>query len=188
MSLKTQNTTPDQTFISRILHMARSRGADFALLEVSSHSIVQRRVKGLSFKVFCFTNLSQDHLDYHKDIESYFQAKLSILEELNLDTKIIVNIDDEYGKIFYKEAKFKGFKIEKIGFTDEADVKLRVTPITPDTQFIEIRKGEILYSFQTHLIGAFQALNLGMALLTCEKFGFKFQEMVSICNFLKPAW
>ena len=92
LSLRTDNTTPDQSFIARILQMAKLKGADYALLEVSSHSIVQKRIKNLAFNVFCFTNLSQDHLDYHKNMEKYFQAKLSILDILGLDTKLIVNI------------------------------------------------------------------------------------------------
>ena len=187
VSLKTDNTTPDQSFIAKILQMAKSKGADYALLEVSSHSIVQQRVKGVQFKVFCFTNLSQDHLDYHKNMEKYFQAKLSILDELTLDTKIIVNIDTEYGKIFFAKAKNKGFKIETIGFSDLADVKLRSSYGKPNIQFIEIIKGALIYEFQTHLIGAFQALNIGMALLACEKFGFKFQELVDCCSSLKPV-
>ena len=187
VSLKTDNTTPDQSFIAKILQMAKSKGADYALLEVSSHSIVQQRVKGVQFKVFCFTNLSQDHLDYHKNMEKYFQAKLSILDELTLDTKIIVNIDTEYGKIFFAKAKNKGFKIETIGFSDLADVKLRSSHGKPNIQFIEIIKGGLIYEFQTHLIGAFQALNIGMALLACEKFGFKFQELVDSCSSLKPV-
>ena len=138
---------------------------------------MQQRIKNLEFNVFCFTNLSQDHLDYHKDMETYFHAKLSILDMLRLDTNIIVNIDDQYGKIFLAEAKDKGFKTETIGFSDTADVKLRVTQGTPDIQFIEIIRGKLIYVFQTHLIGAFQAINLGMALLTCEKFGFKFEAV-----------
>ncbi len=187
LSLRTENTTPDKAFILRVLHMARSKGANHALLEVSSHSIVQHRVNGVAFKVFCFTNLTQDHLDYHKDMETYFQAKLGILDILSLDTKIIVNIDDKYGKIFFAKAKNKGFKIETIGFSDIANVKLRVTRGMQEIQFIEIMRGELVYRFQTHLIGVFQALNLGMALLTCEKFGFKFEDLVTSCNSLKPV-
>ena len=187
LSVRTDNTTPDQSFIAKILHMAKSKGADYGLLEVSSHAIVQRRITSVAFKVFCFTNLSQDHLDYHKSMETYFKAKLSILDILRLDTTIIVNIDDEYGKIFFTEAKNKGFKTKTIGFSDKAEVKLRVTQGSPDIQFIEIMKGEFSYGFQTHLIGEFQALNLGMALLTCEEFGFQFEDLVASCNSLKPV-
>ncbi len=187
LSLKTDNTTPDQALISRVLQTAKSKGADYALLEVSSHSLVQRRINGIAFKVFCFTNLSQDHLDYHKDMETYFQAKLSILDILNIDTKIIVNIDDKYGKMFFTEAKKKGFKVETIGCSDIADVKLRVTQGAQGIQFIEIVRDDFVYNFQTHLIGEFQAANLGMALLTCEKFGFEFDELVSFCDSLKPV-
>ena len=187
LSLKTENTTPDQAFISRVLQMAKSKGADYALLEVSSHALLQKRVNGIGFKVFCFTNLSQDHLDYHKDMEAYFDAKLSILNILSIDTKIIVNIDDEYGKKFFIKAKKKGFEVETIGCNDIADVKIRVAWEKPGIQVIEIIKSELVYSFQTHLIGAFQAANLGMALLICEKFGFEFDDMVRHCNSLKPV-
>ena len=187
ISLRTENTTPDQTFIYRILQLAKAEGANYALLEVSSHAITQKRINGVPFKVFCFTNLSQDHLDYHKDMETYFEAKLSILEILSLDTKIIVNIDDEYGKLFFAKAKNLGFKIETIGFSNEANVRLRVYQGTSNIQAVEIEKGKTTYRFQTHLIGKFQALNLGMALLTCEKFGFEFAELVHYCNFLKPV-
>ena len=86
-----------QSFIAKILQMAKLKGANHALLEVSSHSIVQKRIKNLAFNVFCFTNLSQDHLDYHKDMETYFRAKLSILDMLRLDTNIIVNIEKLIG-------------------------------------------------------------------------------------------
>ena len=187
INLTTQNTTPDQPFIYRILQMAKSKGANYALLEVSSHAIAQRRIDGVAFKVFCFTNLSQDHLDYHKDMGTYFQSKLSILDILSLDTKIIVNIDDEYGKLFFAKAKKIGFKIETIGFSNIANVKLRVHQGTSDIQLIEIIKGGQNYRFRTNLIGKFQVHNLGMALLTCETFGFELAELVNYCNFLKPV-
>ena len=187
MSLKTKNTTPDQTFIHRILQTAKSKGANYALLEVSSHSITQKRTNGVAFKVFCFTNLSQDHLDYHKNMEIYFQSKLSVLDILSLDTKIIVNIDDEYGKRFFAKAKKLGFKIETIGFAGKADVKLRIRQGNLDIQSVDVIKGGFIYNFQTHLVGKFQALNLGMALLTCENFGFDFAELVNYASALKPV-
>ena len=120
-------------------------------------------------------------------METYFQAKLSIIDTLNMDTKIIVNIDDEYGKIFFTKAKNKGFKVETIGRSATADVRLRITQGTLGIQFIEIVRGSLVYKFQTHLIGAFQAANLGMALLICEKFGFEFCEMLGFCDSLKPV-
>ena len=187
VSLRTENTTPDQTFIFRILQMAKSKGANYALLEVSSHSIVQRRINGVEFKVFCFTNLSQDHLDYHNDMETYFQSKLSILGTLSLNTKIIVNIDDKYGELFYEKAKSLGFQIETIGFSEKANVKLRAHQDTSDVQSVEINKDGLIHRFKTCLIGKFQAINLGMALLTCETFGFEFAKMVNYCDLLKPV-
>ena len=187
LTSRTENTTPDQTFIFRILQKAKSKGANYAFLEVSSHSIVQKRINGVVFKVFCFTNLSQDHLDYHKDMETYFQSKSSILDVLSLNTKIIVNIDDEYGKLFFQKAKNLGFQVETIGFSNEADVKFRVYQDRSHIQSVEIIKDGLIQGFRTRLIGKFQVVNLGMALLTCEKFGFELAELVNYCDYLKPV-
>ena len=187
LDLKTENTTPDQTYIHKVLNMAKLEKAEYAFLEVSSHSIVQKRIKGVPFNVFCFTNLSQDHLDYHKDMRTYFEAKLMILDLLDLQTKIIVNIDDKYGKIFSVTAKNKGFEVETIGFSDTADLKLKAHSETTGTQYIEITRGIFSGSFRTNLIGAFQAVNLAMAILTCVTFGFKLKDIVAGCKFLQPV-
>lgn len=187
LKIKTKNTTPDQVFIHRVLHMARNEKAEYALLEVSSHSIVQKRIKGITFKVFCFTNLSQDHLDYHKDMKSYFQSKLGILSFLGHETRIFVNIDDKYGKVFADIAKTKGFKVVTIGFDDIADVNVKVYQTNSYMQSVEIIKDKTTFSFKSNLLGTFQAINIGMALLTCETFGFIFEDMVSYCSSLNPV-
>ena len=80
------------------LSAAVKAGSKFAAMEVSSHSLHQGRVLGCSFEVAVFTNLTQDHLDYHKDMDDYFEAKALLFSDRYLQGRAIINIDDDYGK------------------------------------------------------------------------------------------
>ncbi len=97
-------TTPDCLTLHRSLAAMREAGAKVAIMEASSHSIDQRRVAGLNFAATAFTNLTQDHLDYHKTMESYFAAKRSLFADLPLKRKaMVINADDEYGRRLLEE-------------------------------------------------------------------------------------
>ncbi len=97
-------TTPDCLTIHRSLAAMRNAGAKVAIMEISSHSIDQKRIAGIPFKAVAFTNLTQDHLDYHKTMEAYFQAKRSIFCDFPLKDKImVVNADDGYGQRLLEE-------------------------------------------------------------------------------------
>jgi UDP-N-acetylmuramoyl-L-alanyl-D-glutamate--2,6-diaminopimelate ligase len=91
------HTTPFSVDLQRQLAAAVAAGCDTGIMEVSSHALAQGRVKGCPFAVSVFTNLTQDHLDYHKDMEDYFQAKALLFGEEYLIGRAIVNLDDEYG-------------------------------------------------------------------------------------------
>ncbi len=90
------NTTPSSFDINEMLAGGLRAGAEFLSIEVSSHALAQGRIAGMKFNVAVFTNLSGDHLDYHKDIEDYFEAK-SMLFKNSMSKHKVVNIDDEYG-------------------------------------------------------------------------------------------
>ncbi len=92
------HTTPFAVELQHQLAQALSAGSEVALMEVSSHALEQGRVKGCPFEVGVFTNLTQDHLDYHKNMENYFQAKALLFSPEYLTGRAIVNLDDEYGK------------------------------------------------------------------------------------------
>ena len=92
------HTTPESTEIAATLATARDAGAGLAVLEVSSHALAQDRAAGLSFRAAGFTNLTRDHLDYHRDMESYFQAKRRLFtEHLAEGGTAVVNADDAHG-------------------------------------------------------------------------------------------
>ncbi|MEO0836859.1 MAG: UDP-N-acetylmuramoyl-L-alanyl-D-glutamate--2,6-diaminopimelate ligase [Cyanobacteria bacterium J06642_3] len=92
------HTTPFAVELQAMLADAVKAGNDYAVMEVSSHALDQGRVKGCNFEVGVFTNLTQDHLDYHRDMEDYFQAKSLLFSPEYLSGKAIINLDDAYGK------------------------------------------------------------------------------------------
>ncbi|MFM6196195.1 MAG: UDP-N-acetylmuramoyl-L-alanyl-D-glutamate--2,6-diaminopimelate ligase, partial [Planktothrix sp.] len=91
------HTTPFAVELQEQLANARSAGADYAVMEVSSHALAQRRVQGCEFQVAVFTNLTQDHLDFHNTMEEYFAAKALLFQSNYLRGRAIVNFDDPYG-------------------------------------------------------------------------------------------
>ncbi|PTL77768.1 UDP-N-acetylmuramoyl-L-alanyl-D-glutamate--2,6-diaminopimelate ligase [Vitiosangium sp. GDMCC 1.1324] len=102
----TGHTTPDPLELHRILKEMVDAGVETVVMEVSSHALLQERVHGLTFKAAAFTNLTRDHLDYHKDLEDYFQAKRKLfVENLAQGGVAVVNGDDTYATRIYNELR-----------------------------------------------------------------------------------
>ncbi len=112
-------TTPDAVSFQEFLAAIRDEGCTHAVTEVSSHGLVQGRVAGCRFRAAVFTNLSHDHLDYHKDMESYFQAK-KLLFSACAPEMAVINIDDPYGGRLLKE--YRGAKVS-FGLSEQAMVR-----------------------------------------------------------------
>ena len=97
-------TTPGCLTIHRSLAAMRDAGARVAIMEISSHAIDQKRIAGIPYRAVAFTNLTQDHLDYHKTMEAYFQAKRALFADFPLaDKAMVINADDEYGRRLLEE-------------------------------------------------------------------------------------
>ena len=92
------NTTPGILDVYYLLSSMKKKGITNAILEASSHSLSQGRLDDLFFNIAVFTNLTREHLDYHKNMEDYFKSKLELFKKLRSGGKAIVNMDDEYGK------------------------------------------------------------------------------------------
>ncbi|MFT6254903.1 MAG: UDP-N-acetylmuramoyl-L-alanyl-D-glutamate--2,6-diaminopimelate ligase, partial [Granulosicoccus sp.] len=119
---ESKNTTPELAVLLRQFAMMKTLGAEQVAMEVSSHGIEQKRIEGLTFDTAVFANLSQDHLDYHGDMESYFAIK----RELFLTRKLqhaIINVDDEYGQRLLADDAITAKKIS-YGFSATADVRV----------------------------------------------------------------
>ena len=105
---QTVNTTPESLELIKLIDKSVKKGADYFIMEVSSHALEIGRVDMLQFDSAIFTNLTQDHLDFHKTMENYFNAKKKMFSMLrnNKNQGVgVINIDDEYGAKIYSEKK-----------------------------------------------------------------------------------
>ncbi len=98
IEIQASETTPGPLKIQKILSAMRDAACDYAALEVSSHALDQKRVLGVDFCAALFTNLTQDHLDYHKTMEAYFEAKVLLFSSLSADKIAVINTDDDWGR------------------------------------------------------------------------------------------
>lgn len=121
------HTTPDALEVQRLLSLMRDAGCKSVVMEVSSHAIVQKRINGMEFDAAVFTNLTQDHLDYHGTMEAYFEAKASFLQGLEGQRfkvgTALVNIDDRYGAQLFDRLQHDGSKSFSFGLGARADFR-----------------------------------------------------------------
>lgn len=117
--LPAPNTTPDSLELTRFLARMVEKRASYAVMEVSSHALALNRVDGCRFEATIFTNLTQDHLDFHKSMEDYFQSKLSLFTRLDERAKAIVNADDPYSA---QILRYSGAPVMTYGLSRDADV------------------------------------------------------------------
>ncbi len=121
--IPTQNTTPDGLILNDLLRRAVDQQIPYCLMEVSSHALKCKRVEGIAFDVGVFTNLSEDHLDFHKDFEDYFESKALLFEKLQKGA--VINADDEYGEKLihrFEAALYRG-RCLSYGIDNHAELK-----------------------------------------------------------------
>jgi UDP-N-acetylmuramoyl-L-alanyl-D-glutamate--2,6-diaminopimelate ligase len=154
-------TTPDCLELHRMLDAMRRAGVEAAVMEVSSHAIVQQRIGGVDFAGAIFTNLTQDHLDYHPDMESYYAAKAGLFLELPAAGKVcVVNSDDPYGLRLLQACKAGigfGLKGNRAGRSCLAG---EILSCGRDGLHLGMHFGSARWELRSPLVGAFNALNL----------------------------
>jgi UDP-N-acetylmuramoyl-L-alanyl-D-glutamate--2,6-diaminopimelate ligase len=158
------HTTPDPITLQRLLAAAAAAGVSHAAMEASSHGIDQRRLDGVRLKAGGFTNLTQDHLDYHGTMEAYFAAKAQLFTRLLPDDGVaVVNLDGAKGSEMAELALDRGLRVLTVGKGQGADLQIAAT--RPDATGQEVRYLWQGRAFQTRLslIGGFQAENVAVA-------------------------
>src|SRR5712692_4712626 len=151
-SIPATHTTPESLELNELLAEMAEKGCTEAVLEVSSHALHQHRVDGMEFDVAVFTNLTQDHLDYHGSMEEYFNAKKILFDSLSETAIAVTNVDDAYGLRMTNTSKARTISY---GFTPEADVQAaKVALSSTSTTFEIIHQGETT-DIQSPLIGRF---------------------------------
>lgn len=162
-------TTPDIDELYRYLHKFKQLGIDNVVFEASSHALKQGRLNGLDIKYACFTNLSQDHLDYHKTMEEYFTAKsLLFLKYLNQNKGIcIINNEDNYGKKLVEICQKHNLSIKTIGLAEDNDLIVKSIKQLELGQEVCFFANGKTYDIYTEILGEFQILNIAEAIEIC---------------------
>lgn len=156
-------TTPDMPGLYHILSVMQKHGADCAVMEVSSHALSQNRIDGLSFEAGAFTNLTQDHLDYHKTMEDYFLAKQKLFEVCKTGA---VNIDDSYGKRILEKYPHLISYGEREGIVRAENIRYET-----EGSIFELIIGQSRYVQQIHIPGTFSVYNALASAAMCYAAG-----------------
>ncbi|OVE73848.1 UDP-N-acetylmuramoyl-L-alanyl-D-glutamate--2,6-diaminopimelate ligase [bacterium B17] len=162
-------TTPSSSEIHSLLAQMVSAGCGSAVMEVSSHGIVQQRIAGVEFDVAVFTNLSRDHLDYHKSMEEYFEAKAGFFEGLGAEgnkTIAVVNGDDPWGKRLSDMHKNSG-KLITFGTSEDCDVAADDIELSPGITSFTARTPWGDAKVVLRLLGRYNVYNALAAIASC---------------------
>jgi len=178
--LPATHTTPDPVQLNSVLYQMVEAGCDYAFMEVSSHSADQQRIAGLEFAGGIFTNLTHDHLDYHKTFKNYLAAKKSYFDSLNESAFALVNADDKNGKVMLQNCKAHPYTFSLRGMAD-----FRCTIIEQNFEGMGLRiMGEEIW---TRFIGDFNASNLLAVYAASELLGADRKEILTVLSDLTPV-
>ena len=184
---KVSNTTIDPITLSICLNKLKKEKINNVILEASSHGLKQNRLDGLKFAAGIFTNLSHDHLDYHKNFTNYFKSKLYLFEKL-LEKNACIIIDKEIPQ--YKKIKDialkKKFSIETIS-NKNGNLEIISHQYQNEKQIVKIKYNKNSYKFETRLIGKIQIKNILMAMIAATKSGLSFKKIVNTIDNVKPV-
>ncbi|MBQ1990537.1 MAG: UDP-N-acetylmuramoyl-L-alanyl-D-glutamate--2,6-diaminopimelate ligase, partial [Rikenellaceae bacterium] len=149
----TTHTTPDPITLNALLAEMVEVGCDYCFMEVSSHSIVQRRIGGLHFAGALFSNITHEHLDYHKTFAEYIRAKKLFFDELPREAFALVNVDDRNGEVMVQNTRAK---VSRLSLRSMADFVGRVIEMHLDGMLLRVDGRELWVRF----LGRFNAYNL----------------------------
>ena len=179
--LPAARTTPEADDVQRLLREMRDVNCRAAVMEVSSHALDQGRVRGVEFDAAVFTNLTQDHLDYHETMESYFAAKSLLFEQLSSQTHkrgtAVINIDDRYGRRLFDSI---GQRVNTITYGQSSNAMFRATDLRTDlhgTQY-SLHAGGKSYLVRLPLFGPFNVYNSLAALASMQALGHDVRKSV----------
>lgn len=179
-AIPTEHTTPDPITLNSLLGRMADEGCKYAFMEVSSHSIDQKRIGGLTFAGGIFTNLTRDHLDYHKTVENYLKAKKAFFDGLPKTAFAITNADDKNGMVMVQNTQAK---IATYSLRTLADFKGKVLEDGFEGMLMDINNREVNVQF----IGRFNASNLLAVYSTACLLNKQPEEVLIALSTLRPV-
>ncbi|MFC2129564.1 UDP-N-acetylmuramoyl-L-alanyl-D-glutamate--2,6-diaminopimelate ligase [Bacteroidota bacterium] len=179
-SLPATHTTPDPMQINAYLRQMVDEGCEYCFMEVSSHAASQYRVKGLKFKTAVFTNLTHEHLDYHKDFREYLEAKKAFFDQLDSHAYALINADDKNGSVMVQNSKAK---VSKYSLRKISDFRGKILEPHFDGTQMQINDAELW----VRLTGRFNAYNLLAVYGVSVLLGHKKEQVLEIMSGLEPV-
>ena len=179
-AIPTEHTTPDPITLNKLLGQMADEGCKYVFMEVSSHSVAQKRIGGLKFAGGIFTNLTRDHLDYHGTVDNYLKAKKTFFDNLSKKAFALINLDDKNGMIMVQNTKAK---IHTYSLRSISDFKGKVLEDGFEGMQIDINHQEVNVQF----IGRFNASNLLAVYGTACILGKRAEDVLLALSTLKPV-
>ena len=179
-AIPTQHTTPDPITLNKLLGRMANEGCKYVFMEVSSHSVAQKRIGGLKFAGGIFTNLTRDHLDYHKTVDNYLKAKKTFFDKLPQDAFALTNLDDKHGLVMTQNTKAK---VYTYSLRSICEFKGKVLEDGFEGMLMDINRTEVFVQF----IGHFNALNLLAVYGTACLLGKKPENILLALSTLQPV-
>ncbi|SHF24677.1 UDP-N-acetylmuramoylalanyl-D-glutamate--2,6-diaminopimelate ligase [Bacteroides luti] len=174
------HTTPDPISLNELLGRMADAGCKYVFMEVSSHSIDQKRISGLRYAGGIFTNLTRDHLDYHKTVENYLKAKKKFFDDLPKDAFALTNVDDKNGMVMLQNTKAKTYTYS---LRSLCDFKGKILENHFEGMLLSFNEKELAVQF----IGKFNASNLLAVFGAACLLGKKEEDVLLALSTLRPV-
>lgn len=174
------HTTPDTIRLNEMLREMVEVGCDYCFMECSSHAIVQRRTYGLHFTGGLFSNLTHDHLDYHKTFAEYLKAKKGFFDALPKSAFALTNVDDRNGRVMVQNTRAR---IKSYSLRSMADYRCKIVEMHLDGMLLQLNGCELW----SPLTGRFNASNLLAVYATAVELGFDEEEVMTALSLLRPV-
>lgn len=174
------HTTPDAIRLNAMMREMVDCGCEYCFMECSSHAIVQQRISGIRFVGGLFTNITHEHLDYHKSFAEYIRAKKSFFDALPKSAFALVNIDDRNGEVMLQNTKASRYTLS---LQKMADFRAKVVEMLAQGMELRIDNSEVWVQF----LGRFNAYNLLTVYGTAQLLGFTKDEILAHLSMLRPV-
>ena len=171
-----QETTPESVELQRLIAEMVAAKMKFAVMEVSSHSAIQHRIENIDFKTAVFTNITAEHLDYHKTISNYMNAKVELFKNLRKDSFAVLNADDEFSEYF---ADRTNAKILWYGIKNDADIKAEICRESTSDIMIKLKYSRKEIDMKIPFVGVHNVYNVLAAVASAISLGFELDVIKS---------
>ena len=174
------HTTPDAIRLNAMMREMVDAGCEYCFMECSSHAIVQQRIYGINFVGVLFTNITHEHLDYHKTFAEYIRAKKSLFDNLPKSAFALVNVDDRNGEVMLQNTKASRYTLS---LQRMADFKAKVVEMVAEGMELRIDGRDVWVQF----LGRFNAYNLLTVYGAARLLGFDSEEVLTHLSNLRPV-